>query len=171
MRETKTPHTADNLIKEIYTTKFVFKGMDVITANQENLQNAKPGSPKIHSQEKSKMIQYSHKVERNTSTKTTKGMKKMQTEKLIVASPRTNTIYLSETSARDVRNPNIPEARELFLHFLELLPTAEVVCLSDKDFIDMFQEANIQSLKNMQAKNVLSIDNPERPIMHFEKIA
>lgn len=117
------------------------------------------------------MIQYSHKVERNTSTKTTKGMKKMQTEKLIVASPRTNTIYLSETSARDVRNPNIPEARELFLHFLELLPTAEVVCLSDKDFIDMFQEANIQSLKNMQAKNVLSIDNPERPIMHFEKIA
>lgn len=117
------------------------------------------------------MIQCNHKVERNTSTRTTKGMKKMQTEKLIIASPRTNTIYLSETSSRDVRNPKIPGARELFLHFLKLLPTAEVVCLSDTDFVDMFQEANIQSLKNIQAKNVLSIDNPERPIMHPQKIA
>ena len=112
------------------------------------------------------MIQCNHKVERYTSTKTTKGTKKMKTEKLIIASPRTNTVYLSETSARDVRNPKMPKARELFLHFLELLPNAEVVCLSDKEFIAMFQEVNVQSLKNIQAKNVLSMNNPERPIMH-----
>lgn len=95
----------------------------------------------------------------------------MKTEKTIIANPRTNTIYLSETSARDVKNPKIPEARAMFLHFLKLLPNAEVVYLSDKEFIAMFQEAHEQSLKNIQAKNVLSINNPERPIIHSQKIA
>ena len=95
----------------------------------------------------------------------------MKTEKTIIANPRTNTIYLSETSARDVKNPKNPGARALFLHFLTLLPNAEVVCLSDKEFIDMFQEANEQSLKNIKAKNVLSINNPERPTIHPKKTA
>ena len=95
----------------------------------------------------------------------------MKTEKTIIANPRTNTIYLSETSARDVKNQKNPGARALFLHFLTLLPNAEVVCLSDKEFIDMFQEANEQSLKNIKAKNVLSINNPERPTIHPQKTA
>ena len=74
MRETKTPHTADNLIKEIYTTKFVFKGMDVITTNQENLQKEKSENPKVHFQKKEKVIQYNHRVEERPNEKQ-KGVK------------------------------------------------------------------------------------------------
>ena len=95
----------------------------------------------------------------------------MQTKPLIVTELHTNTIYMSETCARDIRKPKTTPASQLFKHFKKLFPEAKVVYLTDKEFDDKFQEIGRQALNDYKARFVLTNELSKQTLMHSEKIA
>lgn len=95
----------------------------------------------------------------------------MKAKSLVIVERHTNTIFISETSARDIRKPKTTNANILFRHYKKLFPTATVVCLTDEEYYNRFHELEISPIDNFMAKNVLSNNYSEVPFMHFERIA
>ena len=100
-----------------------------------------------------------------------KGLKKMYVKPIIVTEIHTNTIYMPESSARDIRKPKATSASTLFREFKKLYPDATVVVLTNEEFDNRFAEMGIQALKESIARFVITKDFPERTFLHYQEIA
>ena len=95
----------------------------------------------------------------------------MQVKPIIVTEIHTNTIFMPESSARDIRKPKITPASTLFKKFKKLYPDATVVVLTNEEFDNRFAKMGIQAHKEFSARYVMTKDFSEETLMHLEKIA
>ena len=95
----------------------------------------------------------------------------MTTTTCIVTEVHTNTIYMSESFACDVRRNKSTHSTKLFRHFKNLYPTAKIVCLSDKEFDARFKSMATKAMNQFSARFVLSKEYSEQTVMHFQKIS
>lgn len=95
----------------------------------------------------------------------------MQVKPIIVTEIHTNTIYMPESSARDIRKPKVTPASILFRKFKKTYPDASVVVLTNEEFDDRFAEMGIQAHKEFSARFVMTKDFSEETLMHYQKIA
>ena len=107
------------------------------------------------------MIQCNHKVREalNQERLKSKGVEKMKSGTLIVTEVRTNKMYMSETTLREIRQKRKSSSGVLFADMITAYPTAEIVCLTDEAFNEMFGELEAEAEKNYGVRNVLSISN------------
>ena len=115
-----------------------------------------------------KVIQYNHRVEERPNENTERS-ETMSSGNLILTEIQTNTMYMSESAARDIRKRKPTRAGELFVCLSTLYPTAKVVCLTDEEFNKRFGELEAKAEKHYGARFVLSNTNPERTIIHHQK--
>jgi hypothetical protein len=118
------------------------------------------------------MLKLNHRLrEEPHQEKKRKDLKKMYVKPIIVTEIHTNTIYMPESSARDIRKPKATPASTLFRKFKKLYPDATVVVLTNEEFDNRFAEMGIQALKESIARFVITKDFPERTFLHYQEIA
>lgn len=95
----------------------------------------------------------------------------MQVKPIIVTEIHTNTIYMPESSARDIRKPKPTPASTLFRKFKKLYPDATVVVLTNEEFDNRFAEMGIKAHKEFSVRFVMAKDFSEETLIHYQKIA
>ena len=95
----------------------------------------------------------------------------MQVKPIIVTEINTNTIYMPESSARDIRKPKVTPASILFRKFKKLYPDATVVVLTNEEFENRFAEMGMQATNGFSARFVMKKELSEETLMHYQKIA
>ena len=95
----------------------------------------------------------------------------MKTETFMVVEVETNTIYMSESSARDMRKPKPTMAGKMFVAFKRQFPNATVKCLSDEEFVRRFHEMGKYAYNEFTSRFTLTPELSARTLMHYQKIA
>lgn len=95
----------------------------------------------------------------------------MQVKPIIVTEIHTNTIYMPESSARDIRKPKVTPASILFRKFKKTYPDATVVVLTNEEFDNRFAEMGIQATNEFSARFVMTKELSEETLMHYQRIA
>ena len=117
------------------------------------------------------MLKLNHRLREKPHQEKKKGFEKMYAKPIIVTAIHTNTIYMPESSARDIRKPKVTPASLLFKKFKKLYPDATVVVLTNEEFDNRFAEMGMQAFTEFKLRSVISKDFPERTLIHHQKIA
>lgn len=83
----------------------------------------------------------------------------MKSGTLIVTEVRTNKMYMSKTTLREIRQKRKSASGVLFADMITTYPTTEIVCLTDEAFNEMFGKLEAEAEKNYGVRNVLSVSN------------